>query len=152
MSQISRRRTSSIDELQPGRTETFHKDVGRIRGEAAGIQCANIGNMDKACAPSNQFALVMSWGNKIHVRRMKSRRIRVIEQENVAFIDVGTEATNDRFTGFSGAGEMVEITNATHEKRSVSRIKRHHEVVPLIGDGAAGYVFECNDGFFDDTK
>jgi hypothetical protein len=108
--------------------------------------------MHEARTPGDQFSGMVDGSHQINVGCVQGRRIWVIEQKDVALFDVAFEAPDDRLAGFRGTGQVMQEADAAHQQRAVRPIERHHQVVSLIGDGAAGHVLEGNDRFFHNPK
>ena len=86
----------------------------------------------------------MNGRHQVDVRGMQGRGVGVVEQEHVAGVDVTPEAPDDGFARLGGAGQVVQETDAAHQQRTVRTVQGHHQVVALVGDGAARYVFQGN--------
>jgi hypothetical protein len=90
--------------------------------------------------------------DKINVGGVQGGGVRIVEEKKIALVDASLELANDGLAGFGGAGEVMQESHATHQQRAVCLIERHHQVVALVGDGAAGDVLEGDHRFLDDTK
>ena len=128
-----------------GRTETFRIDILRIGAEAAGIGGADIVHVHETGAPGHQFAPVVNGRHQVDIRGMQGRGVGVVEQEHVPGVDVPTEAPDDGFARFRGAGQVVEETDAAHQQGTVSPVQGHHQVMALVGNSAARYVLQGDD-------
>ena len=141
-----------VDDAHAGRAEAFGVDVGRIRAEAAGVGGTDVVDMDEAGAPGDQLALVMDRRHQIDVRGVQRRRVGIVQEIDVALGDAVAEAPDDRLARLGRAGQMMQEADAAHEQRAVRPVERHHEVVALIGDGAARDVLQGDDRLVDDAE
>ena len=143
---------SFFHQPQPRRTEAFGINIVRIGTEPAGIGGADIIHVDEAGAPGHQFSLVMDRRHQVHVGGMQGRAVRVVQQEHVTGVDVPPEAPDDGFARLRGAGQVVQETDAAHQQGPVCPVQGHHQIVAFVGDGAAGDVFQSNDGLIHDPE
>ena len=143
---------AALDQLDAGRGEAFGEDVLRVGREAAGIHRADVGHVHEARAPGDQLAVVVDRRDEIDVGRVQRRRVGIVEQEDVAFVDAALEPADDRLAGLGGAGEVMQEADAAHQQRAVGLIERDHQVVALVGDRAAGHMLERDHRLLDDAE
>src|SRR5262249_21935106 len=134
------------------RGKAFGENVLSVRGEAARIHGPDIGYVDEARAPRHQLAAVMDRRNKIDVRRMQGRGVGIVEQEQIALAYSALELADDGLASFCRAGQMMKEANAAHQQGTVGLIERDHQIVALVGDGAARHMLERDHRLLDDAK
>ena len=47
---------------------------------------------------------------------------------------------------------VVQEADAAHQQGPVRPVQGYHQIMALVGDGAAGYIFQGNDGLIHDPE
>ena len=90
----------AVDQPDSRRRKPFREYISCVRTKPARIHRTDIADMDEAGRPRDQYAFKMNRRHDVNVGSMQRRRVRVVQQIHIAFIDPVLEAADDGLAGF----------------------------------------------------
>ncbi len=140
-------RPAALDDLQALRLEALLVVVAGARREAAGVDGADVGDMDEVGDEAGQPPVEVDRGDQVDVGRMQRRGVGVVEEVDVVLVDPGVVPVGRDHVlhRLGGARQVMQEADAADHERAVGPVERSHQIVPLVRDRGAGDVLERDD-------
>jgi hypothetical protein len=125
---------AALDQLQPLRLEALLVVVARTRREAAGIDCADVGDVDEVRGKAGQSPFEVDRRDQVDVGRVERGGVGVVEEVDVVLVDprvVGVGG-KDVLHRLRRARQVVEEADTADHQAPVGLVQRGHQVVALV--------------------